>query len=221
MKDKVVMALSGGMDSATMLAILLYEGHEVECLGFTYGSKHNAYETEAAKKIAEYYEVPYHLIDLTSAMKTFKSNLLKTGGDIPEGNYNEACMELTVVPARNMVFLSILAGHAWSVNANKIAVGIHKGDHAIYADCRKKFYKAMDAAIYLGTDNRVEVIAPLIDMDKTKILNNGIPINVPYELTRTCYKDQPEPCGKCGSCRERIEAFENVGLLDPVKYQNS
>jgi 7-cyano-7-deazaguanine synthase len=218
--SKTVMALSGGMDSTTMLASLIAKGHKVECLFFTYGSKHNRYETTAAQKVAEYYGVPCHgAIDLAPVMKTFKSDLLLSGGDIPEGHYSDKSMERTVVPGRNMIFLSILAGHAWSIGAENIAIGIHQGDHAIYADCRKEFYKAMDSAIYLGTDRRVQIIAPFINIDKSDILEIGLTLKVPYELTRTCYKDQPHACGKCGSCVERLEAFMNNAAIDPVQYE--
>lgn len=219
MGKKVVMALSGGMDSTTMLAKLFSEGNEVECLSFTYGSKHNPYENNAAEKVAAFYGVPLIKIDLSPIMASFKSDLLKSGGDIPEGHYTEPSMERTVVPARNIIFLSILAGHAWSVGASKIAIGIHQGDHAIYADCRQDFYKAMDSAIFLGTDRRVEIVAPFLETDKTGILEWGLANDVPYRFTRTCYKDQPLSCGSCGSCVERLEAFANIGTPDPIEYE--
>lgn len=219
MSKKVVMALSGGMDSSTLLGWLLDQGYEVECLTFNYGSKHNPYENKAAELVAEHYGVKLSKIDIQPLMVSFKSNLLKTGQEIPEGHYTDETMSKTVVPARNMIFLTILAGHAWSVGANNIAIGIHQGDHAIYADCRKEFYKAMDTAIYLGTDRRVEMIAPFIDIDKTGILEYGRDLGVPYSLTRTCYKDQPISCGKCGACVERLEAFTNCAMLDPLPYE--
>lgn len=216
---KVVMALSGGMDSTTMLGLLIESRNNVECVSFSYGSKHNPYENEAARLVAAHYKVPLTHIDLSSVMGSFKSDLLTSGGDIPEGHYNDASMSRTVVPARNIIFLSILAGFAWSVDATAIAIGIHQGDHAIYADCRTEFYKAMDSAIYIGTDRRVEIIAPLLDEDKTDILYHGLSINVPYHLTRTCYKAQPLSCGKCGSCTERLEAFADMGIPDPIQYE--
>lgn len=213
------MGLSGGMDSTTCLGYFLDQGAEVVCLGFTYGSKHNQYENEAAENVVKHYGVEYTLIDLTTTMEGFKSNLLRGGGEIPEGHYTDQSMSLTVVPARNIIFLSIMAGYAESIEASKIAIGIHQGDHAIYPDCRTEFYKAMDTAIFLGTDRKVEIIAPFIKDDKTEILKTGFAINVPYSLTRTCYKDQPLSCGKCGSCVERLEAFRNIGQNDPIEYE--
>lgn len=217
---KVIMAQSGGMDSATLLAWLLAKGYEVEAVSFDYGSKHNRYERQMAEKFAAHYGVKLHKIDLTGVMSGFSSALLKTGGPIPEGHYTDASMGATVVPGRNIIFLSILAGLAWSVGAESIAIGIHSGDHAIYPDCRPDFYAAMDNAIYEGTDGRVGILAPFVDWDKTKILQWGISNGTPYHLTRTCYKDQPLSCGKCGSCVERLEAFANVGEIDPIPYES-
>lgn len=219
MKQKTIMALSGGMDSTTVLAKLIHEGHDVICYGFEYGSKHNKYELHAARRVAQFYKVPFHVIDLTEITKHFKSNLLKTGGDIPEGDYEDESMALTVVPARNIIFLSIMAGLAWTNDATSIAIGIHQGDHAIYADCRTEFYKAMDLAIHLGTDSRVEILAPFVATDKAGILKYGLCHSVPYQLTRTCYKDQVGSCGVCGSCVERLAAFASMKCIDPIQYE--
>ena len=123
-------------------------------------------------------------------------------------------MKLTVVPGRNTIFASIMMGLAESLGASVIALGIHQGDHAIYPDCRREFYKAMGHAILLGTDDRVELVAPFIDTDKTGIAKWGLEHNVPYHLTRTCYTDEPDPCGKCGACIERAEAFRLNGAPD-------
>jgi len=118
-KDKsIVIALSGGLDSTTLLAYYQTIGFEVMCYGFTYGSKHNLYENHAASKIAQYYKVPYELIDITDAMKLMQSNLMKGQGEIPEGHYESESMKSTVVPGRNMIFLSLLAGLAWSYQSH-------------------------------------------------------------------------------------------------------
>ncbi len=216
---KTLISLSGGLDSTTLLAHLLNLDHEVSCVSFTYGSKHNPFENDAAERVAAYYQVPLEKIDITSVMGAFKSDLLKTGGEIPEGHYNDASMERTVVPGRNIIFAAILAGKAWSIGAGAVAMGIHQGDHAIYPDCRAQFFQAMRQAIELGTDKRVALRAPFLPLDKGDIVRLGTKMGVPYQLTRTCYKEQAIACGKCGSCRERKEAFQLNGLVDPILYE--
>jgi 7-cyano-7-deazaguanine synthase len=220
----ICMGLSGGMDSATMLATILdsweHDKKKIFCLGFTYGSKHNKYENKAAIDIANYYGVDYKLINLEESIgKLFKSDLLLSGGEIPEGHYNDESMSRTVVPGRNIIFASILAGYAWSKDCNQIALGVHLGDRHVYADCRPEFIKALDSAIYLGTGHRVEVVSPFIKMNKIDICRVGLALEVPYELSRTCYSDQEENCGRCGACSERLEAFKLNNAIDPVKYQ--
>lgn len=221
------MGLSGGMDSATLLGLLLDQGAEVHCCSFYYGSKHNVYERKAAAKLILHYTkmgfpVRWYEINLSEAFKNFSSNLLLSGGDIPEGHYNDENMRVTVVPGRNMIFSSIMAGLAESVGATQIALGVHAGDHHIYPDCRAEFIKALDSAIYLSSDRKVSVITPLLELDKAGILMMGYSdfvYQVPYHLTRTCYKDQEISCGKCGSCRERLEAFEKLMITDPIPYE--
>lgn len=217
---KILLSLSGGMDSTTLLGHLLAQGHEVICVGFYYGSKHNKHENSCAIEVAEHYGVVLKWIDLSEVMRSFKSNLLMSGGEIPEGHYSDKTMSATVVPFRNGIFLSILAGLAESEGCDSIAVGIHQGDHAIYPDCRLEFFTYMSCAIKSGTDGKVDMIAPFLHLDKTGILKIGFDIDVPYNLTRTCYKDQPISCGKCGSCVERLEAFSNLQTIDPITYAN-
>jgi len=216
---KAVVALSGGIDSATTMVWLLRNGYDVIPVRFIYGSKHNQYELRAAWRIANYFGFTPIDIDLTQVMSNFQSNLLQGGGDIPEGHYTDSTMSQTVVPARNIIFLSILAGLAGSYSASTIALGIHQGDHAIYADCRTEFYKAMDTAIFLGTDKQVQIKAPFVEHDKTAIIEWGLEYGVPYGLTRTCYKDHEVACGKCGACVERLLAFNELGVVDPIIYE--
>jgi 7-cyano-7-deazaguanine synthase len=216
---KAIISLSGGMDSTTVLGAAIDAGREVECVGFTYGSKHNFYENIAAQEVAEHYNVPFHLMDLSEMMSSFNSNLLKSGGDIPEGHYEAETMSQTVVPGRNIIFASMLSGYAWSRDADEVWLGIHSGDHAIYPDCRPEFYEKMREAILAGTDDRVTLQAPFLDGNKTSIIEWGLQHEVPYHLTRTCYKDQPIACGRCGACQERLEAFRNNNLEDPIEYE--
>lgn len=218
MKTKIVISFSGGMDSATLLVFALHKDYECIAVGLPYGSKHNEYEIEKAKQFTQHYKVPFKIIDLKEAMKEFKSDLLLSGGEIPEGNYDDESMSRTVVPARNLIFASILSGYTLSIGAEEVWLGIHSGDHTIYPDCRPDFYVAMAKAIRLGTDQKIGLKAPFLLLDKAGILALGLDMKVPYELTRTCYKQQRLSCGKCGSCRERLEAFSKLETKDPIRY---
>lgn len=215
---KAVLSLSGGMDSATVLAWLIAQGYAVTAYFFFYGSKHNAHERLCARQLSAHYGVELVEVDLSPIMAGLKSNLLQGQGEIPEGHYNDASMSQTVVPGRNIIFLSLLAGYAWSAGAEVIGIGIHQGDHAIYPDCRESFFAAMSSAIEEGTDGQVTIVAPFLSTDKAGILRAGDLYGVPYHLTRTCYKDQSLSCGRCGSCVERLEAFAAIGKTDPVEY---
>lgn len=221
-----VVALSGGMDSTTMLAMVqrgapgLRQNYgQILAVGFEYPSKHNPYERRAAEQICQHYGVPYMVVDVTDALGCMKSNLLEDGGDIPEGHYEQSNMALTVVPGRNMIFASILSGIAWSRGLDHVFMGMHSGDHAIYPDCRPEFFFAMGSAIRQATEERVMLRAPLLNLNKTTILEWGLKNEVPYQLTRTCYKDQGMACGKCGACQERLEAFRNHQVTDPLSYE--
>lgn len=201
-KDKVVIALSGGMDSATLLGVLLSENKDVFCCLFRYPSKHNTYEYKSAVSLIEYYQkrgynVVGKIFDLSQVFNSFESNLLKAGGDIPEGHYEHENMKLTVVPGRNSIFTTVLAGYAESIGASKIYLGVHSGDHAVYPDCRANFIMSIGETVKLSSGGKVEVLAPFLDDYKADILRKGYELGVPYELTRTCYKDQEESCGKC------------------------
>jgi len=221
--SKILVSLSGGIDSTTLLGFILNGGHQATAISFTYGSKHNKYENEAARKVAAFYAVELLELDISQAMQNIQSNLLLTGGEIPEGHYAAENMKATVVPARNMIFLSIMAGIAESKGMDGLAIGVHAGDHAIYPDCRPDFISHMYQAVKHATDDKVgAIMAPFINMDKRQIVNIGGKIlepAPPYHLTRTCYKDQPVACGKCGSCVERLEAFKLNYLTDPIEYE--
>lgn len=217
---KAVLALSGGLDSSTLLAYCLDEHHSVLAVGFDYGSKHSQYELGAAEMVADAYHVEFRRVSLTSFMSLFRSNLLIGQGDIPEGHYEAASMSQTVVPARNIIFASILAGLAWSENAQEVWLGIHAGDHAIYPDCRPQFFGSMSNAIHHGTDQKIKLQAPFLRETKDKIVALGLKLHVPYYITRTCYKQQQIACGKCGSCQERLAAFKANNDEDPLEYES-
>lgn len=227
MEKKILLSLSGGIDSTTVLSFFLNLYYQVTVVSFNYGSKHNALENKAVKDIVEYYNQrkQFHAIsliemDIRGVMKEFQSNLLISGGDIPEGHYEDENMKKTVVPSRNLIFISIIAGLAESLGIHEISLGVHQGDHHIYPDCRPEFIMAVQTAVYLASGGYIsKVYTPLLDMDKTAVVKLGISLNSPYKLTRTCYTDNFLACGKCGSCVERLEAFKNNGLQDPIIYQ--
>jgi 7-cyano-7-deazaguanine synthase len=218
MKKKVVVLVSGGMDSVSAL----YEAHRahqvVGALSFDYGSKHNHKEIPFAAFHSEQLDIPHRAIQLAFVGQLFKSDLLKSGGAIPDGHYEELTMKQTVVPFRNGIMLSIAGGFAESIEAQALVIAAHAGDHAIYPDCREDFMKAMGDAIRLGTYAQIEILRPFIRHSKAQIAQRGHELGVDFSKTWSCYKGDPIHCGTCGTCVERREAFVLAGLADPTVY---
>lgn len=214
---KAVIALSGGMDSTTLFYWALNKGYELIAVSFYYGQNHSK-ETGLAKQHCERMGVSHKEIDISFLKDITKGvSSLTSGADkIPEGMYNQNNMKSTVVPFRNGIILSILAAVAETENCDLVLYGAHSGDHAIYPDCRADFEKSMADAIYRGTYNDVVMKAPFVEMDKISILSTGKNLGVDYSQTWTCYKGGEEPCGKCGSCVERTEAFLQNNMADPL-----
>ncbi len=212
-----LIALSGGVDSTT----LLYEyREEIACaVGFDYGSKHNARELAAAKAICCELEIPYLIIPLAFIEEYFRSDLLLSGGEMQLGDYSEENMSSTVVPFRNGIMLSVLAGLAESRDLQRVLIANHFGDHAIYPDCRESFVKPMGEAITAGTSNGVKMVAPYTALTKAEIVARGTRLGVPYGKTYSCYQGGERHCGRCGTCRERHDAFVANGLEDPTLYE--
>jgi 7-cyano-7-deazaguanine synthase len=218
---KALVVFSGGMDSATALFQAVRSGmySEVATVSFDYGSKHNDREWSYATKFCDLLNVSNVRVSLDFVASSFKSDLLKTGGDIPEGHYADPSMQRTVVPFRNGIMLAIAAGLAESNGLDCLVLGNHFGDHAVYPDCRKSFIEPMAAAIAAGTYAAVKVVSPFCAIDKTEIVRIGTRLGVPYELTYSCYNGRPNHCGKCGTCYERKEAFSLAGFPDPTGYE--
>lgn len=215
---KVCVLLSGGMDSVTALHHAAREHDVVSALSFDYGSKHNASEIPCAQWHAALLGVPHTVIGLPFVNEHFASDLLQSGGDIPDGHYAEENMKRTVVPFRNGIMLSIAAGFAESRGAEGLVIAAHSGDHAIYPDCREPFMQAMSDAIRLGTYVEIQVLRPFINTDKTGIARLGAELEVDFARTWSCYKGGTIHCGTCGTCVERREAFLLAGIADPTPY---
>jgi len=221
MKKKVVVLVSGGMDSVAAL----YEANQryavVGALSFDYGSKHNHKEIPFAVWHCQHLVIPHRTIRLAFVDELFKSDLLKSGGAIPDGHYEEQNMKQTVVPFRNGIMLSVAGGYAESIEANGLVIAAHSGDHAIYPDCREDFMKAMGDAIRLGTYAAVDIIRPFIQNTKAEIARRGHELGVDFFKTWSCYKGGDLHCGTCGTCVERREAFILSKLPDPTDYLSS
>jgi 7-cyano-7-deazaguanine synthase len=216
--DKTIVVLSGGMDSATLLYYLKHQGHEVRAISMNYGQRH-VRELTAAAELCRFAGVEHKIADLTGITPLLGQNSL-SGRDcpVPEGHYAEETMKLTVVPNRNMILLAVATAWAVSLKYDAVAYGAHSGDHDIYPDCRPAFADALAKAVALCDWHPVRLIRPLIHMDKGEIAKLGASLGVPYQLTWTCYKGGEKHCGKCGACRERLEAFQKAGVPDPVEY---
>ena len=214
-KDSVLI-VSGGMDSITML----YEYTERIALGisFDYGSNHNAREIPFAVMHCERLGIKHIVINLGFMHQYFKSSLLEGAEAIPEGNYDDENMKSTVVPFRNGIMLSIAAGVAESNGLKYVMMANHGGDHTIYPDCRPEFVSAMSEATRLGTYPGIEVLAPYTGITKSDIARHGKALGIDYVETWSCYKGGEHHCGKCGTCRERIEALADAGIEDHTVY---
>jgi 7-cyano-7-deazaguanine synthase len=218
---KTVVLCSGGMDSVTALYWAGREREVFAAVSFDYGAKHNAREIPFAATHARNLGVRHEVIALDLVNRLFASDLLKSGGDIPDGHYEAANMKQTVVPFRNAIMLSIACGFAESVGAEGLVIAAHGGDHAIYPDCREDFMRAMGDAMRLGTYAGVHLVRPFIALNKGQIAVAGAKLGVDFAQTWSCYKGGAVHCGKCGTCVERREAFQQAGLRDPTIYAST
>lgn len=225
MKNKAVILVSGGLDSATTLAIAVKQGYECHALSFNYGQRH-ATELHAAQRVAVSLNVQDH--------KTLNIDLTQIGGsaltdkaiDVPQ----EATTGIpaTYVPARNTIFLSCALGYAETIEAFDVFIGVNAVDYSGYPDCRPEFITAFEKLANLATRKGVEgrtfrILAPLIYMTKAEIIRTGTELGIDYSLTISCYQADYEgrACGLCDSCRIRREGFKAAGITDPTVYQAS
>ena len=215
---KVVVLISGGLDSVTALHEALRQ-HEVEAgLSFDYGAKHHTKELPMAAWQCKKAGIVHHVVPLDFVAREFRSDLLKSGGAIPDGHYEEMSMRRTVVPFRNGIMLSIAAGFAESRGAEAVVIAAHAGDHAVYPDCREEFLQPMSEAVRAGTYARVDLLRPFVGMDKAAIVRRGAELGVDFFHTWSCYKCGDLHCGTCGTCVERREAFILARIPDPTVY---
>ncbi len=198
---KVVLLLSGGLDSTVLLADRVEQGDQVTAISFDYGQTHRAKELSAARAIARHYNVPHRIVGLSSL--TLPSALTGTM-NIPTRHAEQP--DATTVPARNMLLISAGAAIAEAEGAYEVLIGANADDAAGYVDCRPRFIKAMQKAVLYGTDSGVELHAPYLRMTKENIVSLGRLLGAPIEMSWSCYRGGEDPCMNCGACESRKEA---------------
>jgi 7-cyano-7-deazaguanine synthase len=223
---KAVILLSGGLDSATVLAIAKAEGYEPYALSFSYGQRH-AWELEAAKRVAASIGVAQHRVT-TIDLRAFGGSALTADIDVPKGRDAEEMshgIPITYVPARNTIFLSFALAWAEVLGASDIFLGVNALDYSGYPDCRPEFIAAFEKMANLATKAGVEgrqhlrIHTPLIAMTKAQIIATGMELGVDYALTSSCYDPGPTgaTCGQCDSCLLRQKGFRENGIEDPLR----
>lgn len=224
---KAVLLLSGGLDSATVLAIAQEQGYEVHALSFQYGQRHSV-ELEAAKRVAQAFGVQDHKtaqIDL----RLFGGSALTADIDVPKDRDMEEIstgIPITYVPARNTIFLSFALAWAEVLKAYDIFIGVNVLDYSGYPDCRQEFINTYEqlanVATAYGVENkeRIRIHTPLINLSKAEIIQKGLDLGVDYSITLSCYDPSPkgEACGECDACILRQKGFRECGMEDPAPY---
>ena len=220
---KAVVLLSGGLDSATVLAIARDQARECIALSFVYGQRHGI-ELEAARRVARTMGVRTH-IEFELDLRQFGASALTGDHAVPKDEVGKPGIPITYVPARNTVFLSIALACAEARQAGEIWIGVNALDYSGYPDCRPEFIDAFQAVIDKGTRSGVEegeprIVAPLLHLSKAEIIRRGTALGVDYSLTHSCYDPAPEgrACGHCDSCLLRKRGFEDAGVVDPTRY---
>ena len=224
MSKPAVILLSGGLDSATVLAIAHAEGYECYCLSFSYGQKHST-ELEYADVLAKSLGTMEHRTAQIDIGAFGGSALTDDSIDVPDADTQSDEIPVTYVPARNTVFLSYALGWAEVLGATDIFIGVNAVDYSGYPDCRPEFIRAFENMANLATragvrGSKLTVHAPLIDLTKGQIIERGLSLGVNYANTASCYRLNScgEACGQCDSCTLRAEGFREAGIIDPTVY---
>jgi len=220
---KAVILLSGGLDSATVLAIAKQRRRECLAMSIVYGQRHEV-ELRAAQRVAAAVGVAEHVV-FPLDLRVFGASALTSDIDVPKDAVGAPGIPVTYVPARNTIFLSLALGYAEAKEASEIWIGVNAVDYSGYPDCRPEFIDAFQQVILRGSKRGVErgeprIVAPLITMSKADIIREGVSLGVDYALTHSCYDPDPDgrACGHCDSCLLRRKGFEEAGVSDPTVY---
>jgi 7-cyano-7-deazaguanine synthase len=213
-KEKCVVVLSGGPDSSTVAYWAKNQGYDVYAISCMYGQIATK-EVEYAGRIAERLGIRLKLVDLSSLKEIFGGATSLCNENIP---MTSSFSQPIIVPFRNAIFLSIAVSYAVAIGATKVFYGAQGSDEPFYPDCRKEFYKSFETAAKLGTDQDIIIEAPFSNIPKSGIVKSGSELDVPFELTWSCYLNGSKHCGKCESCINRKKAFREAEVKDPVEY---
>lgn len=221
--EKVIVLLSGGMDSATCLAWAHSVGYVCYALSFDYGQKHHS-ELQAAKRLADKYAVAHNILEVPAIGRLGGSALTDASHTVPDHQVS-ANIPLTYVPARNTIMLALALGWAEILGADRIMVGVSAVDYSNYPDCRPEYIAAFQHLAGLATKRGVEghplvIDAPLIHKSKAETVQMGVAVGLDYADTISCYRATSDglACGTCSSCYLRKKGFEEAGIVDPTRY---
>lgn len=216
MKKKLIVLLSGGLDSTTLLHLLHHSGHDVEALSFNYGQKHKR-ELEYAKRTTAKLGIKHTVFAIDQIFAQFgsDSSLLDANVAVPEGHYADITMRATVVPNRNMILLSLATGYAIANKLNGVAYASHTGDHTVYRDCTPEFFNPLKTAVENADWHPQTLYAPFINISKSDIAAIGNWLGISWEDTYSCYNGGETQCGVCGTCTERAEALKEAQVINP------
>lgn len=224
---KAVVLLSGGIDSATTLAIAKNEGYNTYAISFNYGQRHS-FELEKAAKIAGLFKSEKHLV-VNIDLRKFGGSALTDSIPVPKDRNEKDIshgIPSTYVPARNTIFLSLSLGWAEIIEAEDIFIGVNAIDYSGYPDCRPEYIEAFQQMASIATKagverkSKIKIHTPLINMSKAEIIKKGVSLGVDFSLTHSCYDpiSSGKPCGRCDSCLLRLKGFLDAGLKDPLEY---
>ncbi len=221
-KKLAVCLVSGGMDSTVSAAIAATK-YDVAFLHISYGQRTQKRELKAFRQIADFYNVEKRLeITLSHFKEIGGSALTDSSIKVPEGKLSGSSeIPITYVPFRNAHFLSVAVSWAEIIGANYIYIGATEVDYSGYPDCRGEFIEAFNKVIELGTkpETHIKIVAPLLRYKKSDVVKKGLELNVPFDLTWSCYQDEDVACGRCESCLLRLKGFKEAGVKDPIKYK--
>ena len=221
--EKVIVLVSGGMDSLVCAGIALEENQEVYFLHMNYGQKTSRRERLSFDKIADHYQIPVEkrkVIDMTFLQQIGGSSLTDDAIQVKTYQGDSSIIPDSYVPFRNSIILSLAVSWAEVVGASRLYIGANHEDSPGYPDCRPSYYEAFNKVIQEGTKaGNIKILTPVISMKKKEIVGTGQKLNVPFNLSWSCYKSSEKACGECDSCALRLRGFKEAGITDPIEYQ--